>query len=332
MGAAEGTRERASLLESIVVRLRLPWYLASTIIIAFILLLLLLTAYLDGPLAERLDWPYLRGPLLPVAIVAYVLAIFPLMERFRQRAFTALSAMMPPGPGPAGQVAARLSVPRRRWEVAAVLVGIVLLALTSLPWRWVDRPLAVYAMAMDTVMFAILGLLVLDSLAGTLRISRITRRHLTVDIFATGDLTPLANWSLAISAAFVGGISITIAFQTVENLRQWPNIIVYASLVLVALIVFFLSMWSTHAAIARAKRAELAKLHHRLDAGFRQMRGAPNEGAPDYAAIAAWAAFEHRVQQVSEWPYDARIVRRLAASVLVPGAVYLLKLLFGLGV
>jgi hypothetical protein len=203
------------------------------------------------------------------------------------------------------------------------------------PWRWVDRPLAYYAAATDILMFGVLGLLVFDSMNSTLRISQLAMRHIKVDIFETRKLIPVANWSLGIALAFVGGISISIAFQPINNLLQETNIILYASLILVAVVTFFLSLWSTRTSIVRAKRAELSIVRLNLDLGFREIREKAAQNIIQTrdginTAIAAWAAYEQRVQQVSEWPYDARIVRRLAASMLVPGIVYLLKLLFGI--
>jgi len=328
-------RRKVPLLEYIVAWTRLPWYVVTGIIAAIFIILLLLTAYLDGPLSERLDWEHLRGPLIPPAVIIYVLVIYPAMVKFRDRAIDSLAHMIPDDSDNSRTVVANLFSSRKRWELTSILVGIGCGFFFTQPWRWVDRPLAAYAASTDIIMFGILGLLVFDSMVSTLRISQLSRRHIKVDIFATRRLIPVANWSLGIALAFVGGISISIAFQPIDNLLQEMNIILYGSLILVAIVVFFLSMWSTRTAIVRAKRAELIIIRNKLDLDFRELRDKGNRTTKQAigtvsSTIAAWAAYEQRVQQVSEWPYDARIVRRLAASALIPGIVYLLKLLFGI--
>jgi hypothetical protein len=327
--------QRVPLLEYVVAHLRLQWYVAAGIVTIILLLLLLLGAYLDGPLAERLDWGHLRGPLLPSVVIIYVLAIYPVMGKLRDRAIDSLAHMIPDDSDASHAVVANLFSSKKRWELTSILVGIACGFALTQPWRWVDGPLAVYAAATDLLMLGILGLLVFDSMNSTLRISQLSRRHIKVDIFATRELVPVANWSLGIALAFVGGISVSIAFQSIDNLLQEINIILNASLILVAVVVFFLSMWSTRTAIVRAKHAELAIIRRNLDIGFHELR---NMGIQNRvlnsdtvnSAISAWAAYEQRVHQVSDWPYDARIARRLAASFLVPSAVYLLKLLFGI--
>ena len=186
-------------------------------------------------------------------------------------------------------------------------------------------------------MFGALGFLVFDGLDGTLRVSRMTRRHLKLDVFAVSKLLPLANWSLAVSMAFVGGISISTALRDLNNLRHWQTAAFYVCLISVALIIFFLSLWGTHAAIVRAKRAELAVAERNLESAFRELRltsgqASTSQGGTVYSTATAWAAYERKVREAPEWPYGAHVVRRLAASVVLPSAVYLLKLLFGLRV
>jgi type III secretory pathway component EscS len=328
-------RRSGPLLETILTGLRLPWYAGSGIISAALLLLLLLAAYLEGPIPEMLSWNNLRGPLLPLAIVSYVLFVHRLMERLRERAISSLIPLLDGDPGSRRAVAKGLFVPRRRWELISALAGIVCWTALSQPWRWVVSPLGFYAAGIDLLMFAILGLLVFNGLGGTVRITGMVRRHTRVDVLAANALVPVAHWSLGVSLAFLGGLSISIAFQNLENLRQWQTVAFYAALVLVAVIVFFVSTWGAHTVMVRAKRTELSVVRRDLDLGFRELRERGNAIGPGsreavHAQIAAWAAYEHRIQSVPEWPYGARIARRLAASVFMPGVVYLLKLLFGI--
>jgi hypothetical protein len=161
----------------------------------------------------------------------------------------------------------------------------------------------VYSSAADALMFALLGWLVYNGLDGALSISRVTRRHLKLDIFATNKLVPVANMSLGISLAFLGGVSIAIAFQPLQTMLHWQTAMIYAILVGVAIVIFFLSMWSTHSAIVRVKRGELATARANLELAYRrlgengaggQVRG--NETV--YSAVAAWAAFVFPIPEI----------------------------------
>jgi len=327
-------REDRPLLEVMMAGIRLPWYFATGVVAACLLILLALTFFLEQASIEDVTWANLRGPLLPLAVILYVLAIYPPMRKLKEGAVSSLLPLVEANRSARDAVSDAFSSPRKRSELISVVAGLLVWTALSQPWQWVRSPLAVYAAAVDALMFGILGFVVLDGLDGTLRVSRMTRRHLKLDILDVNKLVPVTNWSLAISMAFVGGISISIAFQDLGNLRHWQTFIFYAALISVALVIFFFSMWSTHGAIVRAKRAELSIAEENLSLAFKELRltsgqGTTTENGPVYSGVTAWAAYERKLQEVPDWPYGAHAVRRLAASVLVPSAVYLLKLLLG---
>lgn len=316
------------LIEKSVTTARLRWPAATVAVALVLLLFLLLAAYLDGPLNERLTWQYLRGPLLPVSIIIYVPAFYPLLRRLSDRVVLALSSMLMADSIRETHEPWGISH-RRRSEATSAVAGAASWMLLSQPWSWVDRPLAAYAAAADAIMFGMLGVVVFHALSEARSISRLERTALKIDIFDMSPLIPVARWSLGISMTFLGGISITIAFQTVESLRLWQNIVVYLCIIIVALLVFFVCAWSTHMAIARTKRSQLDIIRNRLDAGFRRLQSLGSEGKDERInnEISAWAAFEKRIEGVSEWPYDVRILRRLLASAMIPSIVYVLRLL-----
>ena len=47
-----------------------------------------------------------------------------------------------------------------------------------------------------------------------------------------------------------------------------------------------------------------------------------------YSAVVTLGMYEKQVKETREWPYNAGIIRRLAVSILSPGVVYFLKVLF----
>jgi len=117
---------------------------------------------------------------------------------------------------------------------------------------------------------------------------------------------------------------------------MWNNIVIYAVLVCATVLIFFMSMWSTHNAMSRVKRGELSMVRKQLAEASRELKELTTEGQLKgmeglSSAIAGWVTYERRVQEAPAWPFNASIIRRLMASVLVPAIVYLIKILSGLG-
>ena len=167
-------------------------------------------------------------------------------------------------------------------------------------------------------------------------LGRLSRQELNLDIFDSGVLAPIAYASLGVSLAFIGGISLSLVFQTQKSLLMWNNITIYAVLVGATILIFFLSMWSTHNAMARVKRSELSMVRKQLAEASRELKELTAQGQFKgieglSSVIAGWVTYERRVQEAPAWPFNASIIRRLMASVLVPAIVYLIKILSGLG-
>jgi hypothetical protein len=109
-------------------------------------------------------------------------------------------------------------------------------------WNWWGPGeiwLKSYVLVTYLIMFGLLGWLVYDGLNSTVRRNRLNRQQLNIDIFDTEKLAPFARSSLSASLAFIGGISLSIPCQPVESLIEWENIVVYAVLFVVAILLFF---------------------------------------------------------------------------------------------
>jgi hypothetical protein len=323
------------LLEEFVKRLRLPWYGATAVVAAFLLLLLILAAFLDGVLTHQFEWTFWRTGLQSPVIIIYIFAIYPVMMRLWNRAIQAYLSLLRLEESARNKLMAELLTPNRRWEWIAVLLGVVFTLGISQPWVWVDQWLDGYVTLTGMVMFSMLGWLIYNGLKNTRHLAWLNRQQLELDIFDTGSLSPVAHWSLGISLAFLGGISISVVFQPLESLLEWQSIIIYSILVSVTVLIFFISMWGTHSAMARIKRRELAIARKNLLEASHELKEQtvldPMEGMERlYSAVAAWGVYEGKVREAREWPYNATIIRRLLISVLSPIAVYLIKVLSGL--
>jgi hypothetical protein len=143
--------------------------------------------------------------------------------------------------------------------------------------------------------------------------------------------------SLVNSLAFVGGISISLVFQTQESLREWTSVVIYSVLMLATIIIFYISMWSIHRIMARVKRYELELAQQYMVDMSRKLKEKITKGQLEdmeelSSAVAGGAAYERRVKEAQEWPFDAGIIRRLFASVLAPVSVYIIKVFSTLGI
>jgi len=171
----------------------------------------------------------------------------------------------------------------------------------------------------------------LDTLIGIVRVSRLSRQDLKLDILDAEILVPVARWSLGISLVFVGAISIGIIGNW-EILLVLNTIIANAILVCVTVLIFFLSMWSAHRAMNEAKKHKLTLARKHLAEVPRELEGRVEQGQLKKmgeltSAIASWITYEKRIQEAPTWPFNAGIARRLAMSILMPGVVYLLKII-----
>jgi hypothetical protein len=132
----------------------------------------------------------------------------------------------------------------------------------------------------------------------------------------------------------MGGTTIAVLFAPRDELLSWQSLTAYSLMVCVTLLTFFLSMWSVHRAMARVKYRELAMVQERMSAAYHELKqkevGNEPEGTEALSAnLAAWVTCEGWIKQAPEWPFAAGVIRRLAASTLIPGAAYLLKALLG---
>lgn len=328
------------ILAALMKRTRLPWYGATALVAAVLLALLFLFTFLNGD-TTRFSEPgfwrsYLEGPVM----ITYVLVVYPFMARLFERAIQAFRVISPMDESDFNRLAAEINTPNRRWELGVLFIGAVFPLLLNLPWSGSmsgDTWLKVYQLILSMLLFGLLGWLIYDTIVRTMRIAQLSRQDLRLDIFDTKLLSPVAVWSLGVSLAWVGGISLSLVFQTWDGITHWQTITIYAILVSATVLVFFLSTWSTHKAMVTIKKRELSMAWNNLATASRELksRTAQNqkEGMQELSyTITAWAAQHKLVKETSTWPFDASIIRSLAASMLAPIIIFLIKLFAHIGI
>jgi len=326
-----------NLLQALVKRSRMSSYWLAVLLTLVLVLFLLLAAFLDGQMDSLGGWEFWRQFIGAPVIVGYIFMIYPYMLRLSRNAAETFRRLQPPGiPENAAPVS---HAPKRRWEWLSIAVGVLFWVLVQQAWDWewgVDGWwLYIYALVSFSLLFGLMAWLIYVSLVESRNLNRLSRQKLDLDIFNTSALIPVSRASLSTSFAFLGGISISLIFQTVDSLLVWQNITIYSILVLATLLIFFFSMWSTHRTMAAIKHDELALARSELEKALRRLKESslikqsPQSGDL-HAAVAAWGTYERHVREAREWPFNAVILRRLAASTLIPALVYLLKVFLGI--
>jgi hypothetical protein len=324
------------LIEAAIKSSRLPRVWTIVVVAASLLLLLILIAYLDGILATLLEWSLLRYIVFDVILIAYFLAVYPFMMRLREKAAFAFKPLLPLDDDAFNQLATDISKPSRRWEWTAIFLGAAFfLSAISQPWSWDWVPgyfgVTVYFVIVSTILYGLVSWLIYDTLIGIVRVNRLSRQDLKLDILDTEMLVPVARWSLGISLVFVGAISLTI-IENWEIMLIRNSIIGNAIAVCVTVVIFFFSMWSAHRAMNEAKKRKLKLARKHLADVYRELEDQAAKGQLKGAeklssTINMWVTYEKRAKEASTWPFNPVIVSRLAISVLTPAAVYIIKII-----
>jgi len=308
-----------------------PRYIAFTIALALALALLFaLAAYAQRGSGQRANSVLWMLALDPVILV-YILVVHPFMYRRWERAMHSLEALAPHAgaagwPKPAGRLG----------EWGAMLLGTLVGLAVARRVPGTEGWLRLYSLATSALMFALLAAAIYGSVRRSRHLAAHSRAGLELNVFDGHLLTPFAQWGQSLSLVFVGGISLSLLFQSYESLRSVEGVIIYGTMVVVALTLFFMSMWTIHVALAKAQDKELATVRRDLAAArealLRHRTGESAGAVQDlYFPVVVLGVYEQQVLHASTWPFNPTIVGRVFASAVAPLGVYLLKLAFGVG-
>jgi uncharacterized membrane protein len=306
-----------------------PLYTAFVVVLALALALLLaLAAYAHGGSGQRGGSGLWMLGLNPVMLV-YILVVSPFMHRRWECAMHSLEALAPHADG-----AARPQRSSRRGEWVAVLLGTLAGLAVARRLPGADGWLRLYSEATSAMTFALLAAAIYGSVMRSRHLAARSRAGLGLNVFDGHLLTPFAQWGQSLSLVFVGGISLSLLFQSYESLRSIESVMTYGSFVVVALTLFFMSMWTVHTALAKAQDKELATVRRDLAAArealLRHRAGESTEAAENaYLRVVVLGTYEQQVLDAPTWPFNPAIVGRVFVSAAAPLAVYILKLAFG---
>ena len=303
---------------------------AFAVALAGVLVLLLAVAVLaHGGVAVGGRWGLWKMSLAP-AVIVYIFAIYPRLHRRWRSAIDALRPL-----ADRAELVDQAHADNRRGEWTALLLGAAFSVWATKPWQFHDRGILLYVLASNLVMFSLMALAIYDCLTRTRRLTRIVRSGLQLDLFDRRSFTPLARWGQIVSLTFVGGTCLSLIFQSYESLTTAPSLVIYSTMVVVSLTLFFTSVWGIHDALVAAQQRELAVVRQHWNKARNELKlklaeGAAGEPAGLYEPIVVLGAYERQLLEASTWPFNPKIVKELVASLVAPILIYGVKIAIGL--
>ncbi len=323
----------STLVEELAKRTRLSWFHLSGAVGFGLILLMVGTAYLEGVLPGPFDYELWSGGLMAPVLIAYVLLIQPTLRRRRESAIKAFRPLVLLDDEGFNRMLAEAPLFNRRREWLAFGLSLAGILLLSRPWDrygpfWARGSgwQVLYVVVSEGLLWGLLGWFAYSSLSSTRLFSQLRRHAADVNVFDLGFLEPIGRWSLGIALAFMGGNTLSLLFLPWRSLGI-EIIIIYIPLILVPVLVFFLNMMSTHSVIVEAKERELKVVRDGLTLASQRLKMRVAQGdledmGASFGTFTSWVAVENRLKEVPEWPYTQSIMRRLVASMLVPGVVF----------
>ena len=321
-----------TLVNQLIAFLAVPPVALAAIVAAVLVLPLLVASYGPGRSAAAAPqglWRLAMGP----AMIAFILAVHPwLQSRWR----LAINALRPLSPRPDLVDHAFMAFDLGAW--VALFLGAALAIWISESTRLAGW-LFVYSLATNIAMFGLMALSIYDGLRRVRHVKRVVAAGLALDLFDRQLLTPLARFGQGVSLTFVGGISPSLLFQSAVSLFTVESLVTYSILIAVALTLFFSSIWSIHVALVVAQERELATIRQHWNHSRGELRRllakrGPSSGAENaarlYDPLVVFGTYERQVLEASTWPFNPKIVKEVAASLVAPILIYGIKVAAGL--
>jgi hypothetical protein len=309
-----------------------PVALALAVAGVLLLPLLVLPTPATGPSAAQAPQGVWHLAMAP-AMIGFILGIHPWLQRRWRGAVESLRSL-----ARQPEIVDRTFLAFDFGAWLAILLGAGLGVWISEAMRLTGW-LFVYAFATNVAMFVLVALSVYDGLRRVRHVKRVVAAGLVLDLFDRPLLTPLARYGQSASLTFIGGISLSLFFQSAVSLFSVESLVTYSIMVAVALTLFFTSIWSIHIALVDAQERELATIRQHSSRARDELRrhlaqagaaGGNEEAARLYDPLVVFGTYERQVLEQSTWPFNPKIVKEVAASVVAPILIYGVKVAMGL--
>jgi hypothetical protein len=186
--------------------------------------------------------------------------------------------------------------------------------LSEAPWE--HR--FVWALAMNGLLFALMGRLVYETFARLSAVARLEMRLGEIDLLDPEPLRLFARPGLrSASVWFAGSAIASLIFVNVSY--HWATGIVILATLGVGTLAFVLPVRGVHRRIHRAKGQELERVREAVREESSLVLG--RQGSPE--RLPALLAYEARIERVREWPFDVPSLLRFLLLALVAAGSWL---------
>lgn len=317
-----------SLVDRLVANAGLSRHTFSAVVVLLLALLFASAVFSQGGLATVGSRGLWNMGLEPTLII-YILAIHPWLQR---RFALAIDALRPLASQP--DIIDAVHARSRRGEWIAMLLGAAFSLWVTGLWQIDAVWMRLYLVTANIVLFSLMALSIYDGLDRTRRLARAVRAGMRLDLFDRQLLAPMARWGQTVALTFVGGICLSLVFQSYATLHSVRSLVIYSIMIFVSLTLFFTSVWSIHEALVAAQQRELAVVHQHWLLARRELKRKLAEGGQDdviglYNPTVVLGAYESQVLAASTWPFNPKIVKEVLASVVAPFLIYGLKIAIG---
>jgi hypothetical protein len=326
-GASMNTKPQ-SLVDQLVDYLGLPRFAFVAIVVSLLALLWASAVFTQDGLAMVSSRSLWQMGLEPTLII-YILGIYPWLQRRFALAIDALRSL-----SSQPEIIDAVHARNRRGELIAMLLGAAFSLWVTGSWRIESAWMRLYLITANIVLFGLMALAIYDGAERTRRLARLVRAGLQLDLFDRQLLAPMARWGQTVALTFVGGICLSLIFQSYETLHSVRSLVIYSILIGVSLTLFFTSVWSIHMALIAAQQRELAVVRQHWALARDELKRKLAEGeqtdvAGLYNPTVVLGAYESQVLAASTWPFNPKIVKEVLASLVMPFLIYGLKIALG---
>ena len=318
---------------------RLPWPRRWSIVMIGVILLLIPLAL--AWLTDVADLFLIMGVsafrvFFPAIVITYILIVVQLLQPTREKVARSLRPLLQITDETFVAAVRRVCRPNPVGELVGIAVGVIFfLAIVGPPPRASAESdpywMSLYYYVASLTMFGAIGWSVYAGIVVSRLTNMLLRQPIEVDIFDVTPLEPIGTQSLYLSLSFVGATVIGIP-SSPYALLSWQNITIFGTLILIAVLVFFLNMYSTHGLLIATKKRQLTVVERRIAQTYQQLLEL-DASSQDIHSVAtelnAWALAKHELMLTRTWPYNTEMLRTLLVSVLLPILVSLMARLIG---
>ena len=324
-------QQPASLFERVIARPQPVW--VKVCVSLFLLILPFAITYLSGLFEEMISNGMWRFLLLSPSIILYIWLGSPLLDRQSKEVMRSLRAISALDDDSYSALLAKTQTinPRNEW-IAIGIGAIVGLALNSTnDFSGISILFQVYWVLSMVAMYAMMAWIIYLSVASSRTGDALLRGPLHINLFNPAPFEAIGRQGLLLAMMFIGGITLSLflSFRW-ENLGQPLFWLIYLTLVLVTLLIFFVSMRPAHQVLVKQKEYELSGVRHNLEQLGQELVQRV-DGQQDASKVAsefnALAAYEGRLQGARTWPYNTSMLRTLFFTFLVPLASFMVKMM-----